>query len=350
MRWGIVGTGVIAHRFAAALAKVPGARLAGVASRDSGRAAALAGRSGAAVIAGDAGELARHPDIDVVYIATPHHRHLPDCLAVIAARKPVLCEKPLGCSAREAQIIAAAAEEAGTFCMEAMWSLCLPVYREAFDRIGQGAIGQVVRVEGSFAVAERADPASRLFDPAQGGGAALDRGIYPVALATRLLGPLTLEEAWGELADTGVERNFLAVLRARNGALATVSAGIDHLAGNRLDVWGTQGRCAFAEPISCPPAYQLIRRGESGPPRAGQEGWKARLRGIGPLQRLRAAIAPGTRWIGGGFVDEINEVEACLQSGARQSSLVPLEQSIANLALIDAIRERIGVTAPQDGA
>jgi predicted dehydrogenase len=330
MRWGIVGTGAVARLFAGALARVPGARLAAVASRAPERAAGFG-----AGVAADAGALAASPEVDVVYVATPHHRHEADALAAIAARKPVLCEKPLAPDAAAAARIAEAARAAGVFAMEGLWSLCLPVYREAFAKIAAGAIGEVREVAGGFAVPEPYDPASRFWDPAQGGGALLDRGVYLVALALALLDdprPVQAES----VRRGGVDASTRFVLADRAGRRASFAVSLESYGANQVAVQGTAGRCLFLEPVPCPPAYWI--RAWAPPAGPGRlAGLKAAARRQGLLRRLDRGLMRGARWRAGGLEHEIAEVERCLAAGLPESPLVPLDRSVRALALLDEI-------------
>jgi predicted dehydrogenase len=348
MRWGIVGTGTIARAFAAALARVPGATLAAVASRDAARARAFGAAFGATEVAADAGALAALPAVDVVYVATPHHRHEPDALAVIAHGKPVLVEKPLGLDAASAARIADAARAAGVFAMEGMWSLCLPVYRDAFARIAAGEIGAVREIAASFATPEPWDPASRFWDAAQGGGALLDRGVYLVHLALALMEAPAVVAAEVRLAESGVDASAAFVLADAAGRRAVLSAGLDSLAANQVTVQGTAGRCLFLEPVPCPPAawfrHHAPRPAEArGPaPRPGGRlaGLRAALGRQPLLRRVERGLMRGARFSDGGLEQEIAEVERCLAAGSPESPLVPLDRSVAALALLDAVRER----------
>jgi predicted dehydrogenase len=337
MRWGIVGTGAIARLFADALARVPGASLAAVASRAPERAAAFG-----AAVAADAGALAALAEVDVVYVATPHHRHEADALAVIASGKPVLCEKPLATDAAGAARIAEAARARGVFAMEGLWSLCLPVYREAFAEIAAGAIGEVREVAGSFGTPEPYDPASRFWDRAQGGGALLDRGVYLVALALALLDRPRLVQADVRRAPSGVDAAAAFLLEDAAGRRGVFSASLESLAANQLVVQGSRGRCLFLEPVPCPPAYWIRGHAPAGP--AGPVGGGGRLAGLKAaakrqtlLRRLDRGLMRGARWRAGGLEAEIAEVERCLAAGLPESPLVPLDRSVAALALIDTV-------------
>ena len=271
---------------------MPGARLAAVASRAPERAAGFG-----VGIAADAAALAALPGVDIVYVATPHHRHEADALAVIAGGKPVLCEKPLATDAAGAARIAAAARDAGVFAMEGMWSLCLPVYREAFAEIAAGAIGEVREVAGSFGVPEPYDPASRFWDGAQGGGALLDRGVYLVALALALLDRPRLVQADVRRAPSGVDAAASFVLADAAGRRGVFSASLDSLAANQLVIQGSAGRCLFLEPVPCPPAYWIRRHAPASPVGGGGRlaGLKAAVKRQALLRRVDRGLMRGAR-------------------------------------------------------
>jgi predicted dehydrogenase len=220
-----------------------------------------------------------------------------------------------------------------------MWSLCLPVYREAFARIRGGAIGAVREVAGSFAVPEPYDPASRFWDPAQGGGALLDRGVYLVALALALLEAPRLVAAEVTRAATGVDAAASFVLEDAAGRRAVFSVGLDSLAGNELTVQGSAGRCRFLEPVPCPPGYWIRGHAPAAPAAPGGRlaGLKAAAKRQTLLRRLDRGLMRGARFLPGGLEQEIAEVERCLAEGLPESPLVPLDRSVAALALLDAI-------------
>lgn len=349
LRWGIVGTGTIAGLFAEALARVPGAALAAVASRDPARARAFGAAFGATEVAADAAGLAALPSVDVVYVATPNHRHEPDALAVIARAKPVLVEKPLGLDAAAAARIAEAARAKGVFAMEGMWSLTLPVYRDAFARIAAGEIGAVREIAGSFGVPEPEDPASRFRDPAQGGGALLDRGVYLVHLALALMEAPCVVAADVTLAG-GVDASAAFVLADAAGRRAVLTASLDSLAANQLVVQGSAGRCVFLEPVPCPPAAWFrahaprpAATATAAPalPASGRlAGLKAALKRQPVLRRVERGLMRGATFTAGGLEHEAAEVGRCLAAGLTESPLVPLDRSVAALALLDAVRAR----------
>lgn len=352
MRWGIVGTGAIAAHFAEALTRVPGASCVAVSSRRAETGQAFATGFGIDRVVEGAAALGALDSVQAVYVATPNHCHETDALAVIAAGKPVLCEKPLATDAVAAQRIVEAARTAGVFCMEGMWSLTTPVYRDAFARVLAGEIGELCEIQGSFAVPQSPEAMPRLHDPALGGGALLDRGVYLLALSQALLGDLELRHVSGDLGPGGVDLAATLIVENAIGARAVLSCAIDRAGDNRLILSGKTGYCAFNEPVTCPTAYRLTRRDPSssftGP--SGTPGIVARLKtGLKQspqLRRLHRALRGGERSFSGGLKHQIIEVEACLAKGLTESPLVPLNGSLKVLALIDEARQRLSLAIP----
>jgi predicted dehydrogenase len=181
LRWGLIAPGRIARRFADAFAVLPGHALHRVAARDVGKAQAFAAEWG-----GEASPsieaLCADPEVDIVYVASPHSHHAAHAGVALAAGKPVLCEKSLAPDRATAERLFALARERRVFLMEAVWSRFLPAWRRVQALLAQGAIGEVQRVQSSFCFAPPYDPSSRLFDPALAGGALLDIGVYNLNL------------------------------------------------------------------------------------------------------------------------------------------------------------------------
>jgi predicted dehydrogenase len=217
LRWGVIGTGWIADRFVASLRQHSSQQVIAVGSRTLESALSFADRHALAAAYGSYEELVADGDVDVVYVATPHNAHLPVALLSLGAGRHTLVEKPLGATADEARRIAAAAEAAGVFCMEAMWTAFLP----KFDVIGQlldsGALGEPLSVVADFG--EWFAEGHRILDPALAGGPLLDLGTYLVAFALDVLGPVDRVQATGDRVPTGV--------------LGQVGALLDHSAGGR---------------------------------------------------------------------------------------------------------------------
>lgn len=321
VRWGVAGTGGIATRFAAALAQVPEAVPAAVCSRDLARAEAFAAAHGFARAHGRYEDLAADGDLDVVYVATPHARHHDDTLLFLGAGHPVLCEKPLALDRAQAERMVDGAEAAGLFLMEALWSRTLPAYRELEVVLAEGRIGTPTLVEADFGFTARRDPAHRLFDPALGGGALLDLGIYPLTLATLALGPVDEIAAQAVIGATGVDETTAVV--ARHGdALSVLKASITAPMTCTARIAGTAGTVDVPAFMHCPDRFTVTTA-------AGVE----------------VVDAP----VGGeGLRHEVEEVHRCLAAGLAESPLVPWADSLTVASTLDRVRAAVGLRYPHE--
>jgi predicted dehydrogenase len=343
--WGIVGTGRVAQDFSDALRYSDEARLLAVASRDGDRANAFAARAGATYSFDSYARLLELPELDIVYVATPNHRHKDDCLQAIAARKAVLCEKPLALSAAEATTIAEAGRKAGLFCMEGMWTHFIPSVVEAEKLLNNGAIGRPVFLSGSFGVPTFFSKENRFFSLTLGGGALLDRGCYPISLALRFLGSVESVSGACVFAETGVDATAAGLIRFAGGALAVIETSLVAYQSNNLVISGTKGRLVLHESITQPRMLSLAVR-EPVDPTVKASGGKSLVRRIlgkhGVLAWLTFLVRDRPRYIaykGNGYVHEIEEAHRCLRSGVTESSTVPLKLSIETLKVIDAIKQ-----------
>jgi predicted dehydrogenase len=250
-RWAIVGTGEVAGKFTIALRSLVGAEASLVASRSAERAAAFAAKLGIKNSVGNY-EAAARANVDAVYVATPPSEHRDHALLFIAAGKAVLIEKPLATNEDDAQAIVHSARAAGVFCMEGMWTRFLPAMGVARALIDDGKIGVPRSLAAEFAIANEVDPMSPLFRADLGGGATLDRAIYPISLAFDLLGSCELGAATVVMGETGVEEEVTALLRHRNNVISTIHAGLRTTGENGLSILGTEGALRFVGPIYRP--------------------------------------------------------------------------------------------------
>ena len=346
IRWGILGTGAIAHAFAHGLGFARGAVLQAVASRDAANAKAFAASYGFKTAHADAAALLADPEVDVVYIATPNERHHADCLAAIAAGKAVLCEKPFALNAAESREVLAAAQAAQVFCMEAMWMLCAPAVIEAREAIEKGAIGAPVLLTAQLGFARVPSATSRLFNGA-GGGALLDLGVYPLALAEALLGAPQTVSAQATIGATGVDETVSILLGYASGAQASISASLRSTLLNAASVQGEQGVLHLQNPLYFPERYQIAHVApEPDAPRGAIR--KAGLRkhpALGPALDLARSLRNSLRRTGvvrrphgTGYTAEAEEVMRCLRAGFQQSDLVPHRHTLAVMQTVDRIR------------
>ncbi|MEU9054764.1 Gfo/Idh/MocA family oxidoreductase [Streptomyces sp. NPDC048384] len=341
VRWGILATGGIAAAFTADLvaasqsgsAAGPDAEVVAVASRSQESADAFAERFGIPRAYGDWNALAEDGDIDVVYVATPHSAHRVAAGLCLEAGRNVLCEKAFTLNAREAGELVALAKARGSFLMEAMWMYCNPLIRRLKALVDDGAIGEVRHVQADFGLAGHLlpearngtlPPSHRLRDPAQGGGALLDLGVYPVSFAQLLLGEPSDVTARSMLSAEGVDLQTGALLSWDSGALASLHCSIVGGTATAASVTGSGGRIDIPHGFFFPDRFVLHRDGRD-------------------PEEFTADPADGPR---NSLRHEAAEVMRALRAGETESPLVPLDGTLAVMRTLDAIRDRAGVRYP----
>lgn len=328
IRWGIMGLGRIAEKFAADLAVLPDATLVACGSRDRGRSLAFAERWQIAPERAHGGydALARDPGVDVVYVATPHSAHAECAYLCADAGKAVLCEKPVATSAAEATAMFDRAARADTFLMEAMWTRFSPQIARAKQWITDGRIGDVGFVSASFSYKANFEPAGRLFAPSLAGGGLLDVGVYTVALPYMLLGAPDDAHAVGRVGRSGVDEFASLTLHWReSAAVASVQCGVGLDMPCTATIYGTNGR------IELPNGWWSL----SGAELFQKEGTKETFE-IPAADRPR----PDAR-----YHLEIAEVHRCLHAGLKASDAWRPEDAVAVLRVLDAARADLGLPA-----
>jgi predicted dehydrogenase len=316
-RWGILATGGIAAKFADDLKLLPQAELAAVGSRRLESAQEFAQEHGFARAHGSWVDLATDPDVDVIYVATPHPAHHEAAKLCLEAGKPVLCEKPFTLDLATTQDLVDTARARGLFLMEAMWMRTNPAIRRIVDIARSGAIGDIVSVTADFGFPAPADPAHRLRNKELGGGALLDLGVYPVTFAQLFLGDPTTIRAVATLSDSGVDETTAMVFGYPAATVAYLACSIAGDHRNSATIAGTRGRIELPRGFHHPSRFTLCH---------GEDAETVEI-------SLR----------GNGLGYEAEEVMRCLSEGLTESPLVPLDASLAVMATMDAIREQTGV-------
>jgi predicted dehydrogenase len=326
LRWGIVGTGGIAGRFTADVGLLPDAEVVAIGSRTVAGAEAFGEQHGIKRRHGSYAELVADPEVDVVYVATPHPFHAEHALLAIGAGKPVLVEKPFAMDAGEARQIADAARAAGVFCMEAMWTRFLPHMVRLRELLAEGALGEIVAVSADQGMRFEPDPQHRLFAPELGGGALLDLGIYPFSFASMVLGAPETVRAVATGAFTGVDQTTSAVLTYPQGAHAVLICTSASATPMRAWVAGTQGRIEIDPPWYHASSFTLTRP-------------------AGSSERFES---PGGMVVGRakGMRFEAEEVARCLRLGLGESPVLPLDETVSIIGTLDEIRDQIGLAYP----
>lgn len=321
VRWGILATGGIAASFTADLLDMADAQVTAVGSRSPEAAKRFAERFGIPRSYGSWAELAADDELDVIYVATPHAAHRAAAGLCLEAGRAVLCEKAFTLNAREAGELVGLARSCDRFLMEAMWTYCDPVIRRMTGLVRDGAIGEVRAVHADFGLPGPFDPGHRLRDPAQGGGALLDLGVYPVSFAQLLLGEPAEVRARAELSPEGVDVNTGLLLGWDGGAVALLSCSITADTPMTAAVTGSAGRIEFPRGFFHPERFVLHRPGRDPEEFTAADGLRSYQR-------------------------EAAEVMRCLRAGERESPLVPLAGSLAVMRTLDAARAEIGVRYP----
>ncbi len=322
VRWGILGAGGIASKFASDLVSVEDNLLAAVAARSAERAADFAAKFDVPRCYGSYRELVEDPELDVVYIATTHPGHYEQALMAIQAGKAVLIEKPVCLNAVLASEVFDAARAADVFAMEAMWMRTNPLIRTAQRLIAEGVLGEVVAVRAELGLGRPFDPAHRLYDLANGGGALLDLGIYPVTFGWVFAGPPDRVSITGSLAPTGSDATVAMQWAYADGRDAQLSCSAPNAMPNRGLIVGTEGWIQTEGRFYRPTGLTVISRGEE--------------------TRVEDPISPGAA----GYGPEIQEVARCLRAGLPESPLVRQADSIGILRLLDGARAELGVRYP----
>ncbi|MFD2367142.1 Gfo/Idh/MocA family protein [Pseudoduganella sp. GCM10020061] len=322
VRWGILSTGKIARAFAEALRDTPGAVLAGVGSRTVASAQAFSAEFGGTPY-GSYEELAAAPDIDAIYIGTPHTLHASNALLALGGGKAVLCEKPFTINRREAAQVVALARERKLFLMEAMWTRFLPAFEEAKRILDSGGIGVPRQVVADFGFFASVAPEHRLVNPELGGGALLDLGIYPLSAAAYLLGPVESVSAQAVMQPNGVDAQTAFTLKHTGGGLSICNASMRARTPVELVVSGDRGYLRLNSRFHRAPSITVDT--EAGGSRTID-----------------------TPYLGNGYVHEIMEVQRCLGAGLLESPRMPLDETVALMGVLDDIRSQIGLRYPAD--
>ena len=312
LRWGLIGTGWIADVFASDMAFTDSGRVVAVGSRRLETANAFADRFGIPNRHASYEALVSDPEVDVVYVATPHPWHHPNTLLALRAGKPVLVEKPFTMNAAEARELVAVARAEGLFLMEAMWTRFLPHIVRIRRLLDEGALGEIVTVSADHGQWFAKDPDFRLFAPELGGGALLDLGVYPVSFASMVLGAPDRVVALIEPAFTGVDGQTSMLFGYASGAQAVLSCTSLARSPTRAAIVGTEARIEIDGDFYTPGSFMLVMR----------SGERARF---------------DEPYEGRGLWYQADEVARCLREGLLESPSMPLDESISIMETMDAV-------------
>lgn len=350
--WGIIGPGKIANKFATALTLVDGAVLGAIASRDIGKAHAFAAAHSDAApgsihstlspsftdslnspigirVYDNYEQLAADPDIDAVYIATPHGYHAEHALLCLRQGKAVLCEKPMALSARQVTEMTEAAKTHGAFLMEAMWTRFLPIIDKVGELIAHNEIGDLRYIRADFGFLAPFSPDSRLYNMRLGGGSLLDIGIYPLFLCLHLLGKPDNIVASGHLAPTGADDSCHAILEYADGRSAVITSTLQCQTSITAEIAGTGGMIRLPSPWYKNDHFTWNRHEQN-----QNQNQNPHTITLEPMIN--------------GFEYQIREVMTCLSANLLESPKLPHQFSLTMAHTMDTIRHQLGVNYPTE--
>lgn len=318
VKWGIVGLGGIAAKFASDLRLSPNAILHAVASRSESKASEFAQEYGAQYGFGSYEELIHHPEVDVVYIATPHSMHHDLTLKCIDAGKAVLCEKPMALDAIQVKEMVDLARSKKVFLMEGIWTRLIPATKTFLKLMQDKIIGEIRHIRADFGFANTHSKESRILNKKLGGGSLLDVGIYPVYFSLLLFGEPQSIKASAVMTDTGVDKDCTMKFTYENGATAELFSSIGQQTPTEAEIIGTNGSLKLHSRFHHPKKISLFIDGE--------------------VEKIIEE-----EYFGEGYIHEIEEVNECLFQGKIESDLLPLEMSLRLSKILDRVKKEINL-------
>ena len=328
IRWGILGAGRIARKFASDLKLVEGAELIAIGSRSKASADDFTKDFPVKYTHDSYRDLAENAEVDVIYIATPHNLHYENTLLCVNHGKAVLCEKPFAMNTRQAEVMVSLAKEKKVFLMEALWTKFHPHYLKVKEMVGQGLLGEIRSVLINFGFKPTPPIPVRLFDPVLGGGTVMDIGIYNVFMAMSILGTPDHINAVMTPASTGVDEQCAILFRYHNGAMAQLFSTFSSNLATEADICGSEGRIRLTSRF-----YE---------PSSTIEFYKER---VDSVEGIPVHKEPGF-----GYQYEARHVNDCLRSGLTESPVIPFADTLLLMETLDKIRAIAGISYPLDDA
>jgi predicted dehydrogenase len=323
VQWGIIGPGHIAEKFASDLKLVPGCKLAAVASRSNERAKDFATRFQVPLFYSSYKEIVHDPNIDIIYIATPHNLHFENALLCLNNGKAVLVEKPFALNQKEAEQMVQASRKNDIFLMEAFWTRFNPVIQMVKSIIDSGELGKIRTLKADFGFKATYNPEGRVFNPHLGGGSLMDVGVYPLFLACLLLGKPELVKSVAQLTKSGIDESCGMTIKFEEGAIAILSSSIVNSTEAEANISCENGRIFI-------PARWYVPR-------------KAQI-----LQTDKPERWINDEFEGFGYQFEAMEANRCLEEARIESPLQPHEFSLLLISTLDQIRKQCGIVYPND--
>ena len=323
VRLGILGTGNMAHQFAAGLQHAVNVELAAVGSRGRETADRFAREFGLQRQYSDYADLASDPEIDLVYVSTPHACHVQNTLMCLESGKAVICEKPFAINAGEARLMIDKARERQLFLMEAMWTRFIPSVIRLRELLAENTIGRVQLMIAGGAYMPAFDADAYLFRPDLGGGVLLDAGVYLVSMASMIFGPPRSILAAGSIGGNGTDEQVALLLQHENEAIANLYVSLRAKASPDLTLLGDRGRIYLHAPIFAPPALTVSLYGA-------------------PDEVLELPFA------GNGYQFQAIEAANCMLAGQIESPVMLLDETLNIMQTMDAARAQLGLKYPME--
>jgi predicted dehydrogenase len=321
INWGIIGPGRIAHKFAQGLASVPNAKLFAIASRSEDRARDFAHQYKAPYYYQGYEKITQNPEVDIVYIATPHTFHFENTMMCLENGKPVLCEKPFTITCGQLQRLVDTARRKKVFLMEALWTRFLPTIQKIIEIRDSGQLGPIKDIYADFGFKAPVDHDGRLYNLNLGGGALLDIGIYPVFLSLLLLGKPSEIKSTAVIAETGADESCSVLFKYGNGAIANLACTFTSDTPIEANIIFEEGRIRVNRRWFAPSSLTVT----------------------GSNEKTKELIF---EYKGNGYHFEATEAMKCLEKGLIECPDLPLEFSLDLMGLLDQIRDQCGIHYP----
>lgn len=330
VKWGIVGTGNIATQFAQGLQQVENAQIAAVASRSIDSAAAFARTFDISKYYGSYEEMAKDTDLEIIYIGTPHPQHYENVMLFLEAGVPVVCEKPLGVNAAQTEKMIAKAREKNVFLLEGMWTRFFPAFQQALAWVQSGRIGRPQMMHAVFGYDGTSNKKQWRFSHDMAGGALLDVGIYPLAMAFAMFGSDPVKITSAAYIENGVDEYNTFTFEYSDGRIAVLSDGIGIKLDNRVFVGGTEGSVLLGEGWWHPDTAEFAPRGDADT-------------GISLQRDVFDQPYPAS-----GFQYEAAAVQQHVLAGLKEAPEMPLDETLKMAKMMDRLRKEWGLVYKED--
>jgi predicted dehydrogenase len=321
--WGILGTGRIAKKFAEGLKLAKGAHLLAVGSRSEETAGDFGQQFNIPRRYVGYQEMVNDPDLDIVYISSPHAMHFDHSLLAIRAGKAVLCEKPFTLNSAQAFELAQEARERRQFLMEGMWTRFFPLMTCISDLLSKEVLGEIHMLSADLGIRRSIESRDRLFKPELGGGSLLDVGVYPISLASMIFGEPDQVTGFAHFGEYGVDDRAAVVLGYPSGGLASLYMAIRTETPKEAVILGSNGSIRIHSNFVIPTRMTIHIEGEA--------------------ERVIEKALEGN-----GMHYEAIEVMQCLSEGKTESAIMPLAESISIMKILDEIRDQWGFRYPSE--